>query len=368
MENKGIYSQYTKSKDTYELFGKKLVDLIEGLLKRDNIDYQAISYRVKSEDSFRNKVKKKNKYKDIKDMTDVCGIRIITYYSDTVDKVAEIISKQFNVDEKNTIDKRKALDPDRFGYLSLHYVVSLKDNRLSLPEYEIFKDIKVEIQIRSISQHAWAEIEHDMGYKSKKEIPKSIRRDFSRLASLLELVDKEFVEIRNKIDLYTDEVKVTIKTPSEETFIDAISLAQYINSSEELKLLDQKIEKLSNFKLIDLEYDSIIYDHIVELEFAGFKTIQQIDQEIKNNKDIIANIAKSILTRDENEDEDEDSKTNKVIVRNIGLFYLCYYKICQKESKDEIINFLNNANIDSRDPKDFSENLLNVYYDAIKNN
>lgn len=360
MENKGLYSQYTELKDTYELFGKKLVDLIEGLLKRDNIDYQAISYRVKSEDSFRNKVKKKNKYKDINEMTDVCGIRIITYYSDTVDRVAEIISEQFNVDEDNTIDKRKALDPDRFGYLSLHYVVSLKDNRLSLPEYEIFKDIKVEIQIRSISQHAWAEIEHDLGYKSKKEIPKSIRRDFSRLASLLELVDKEFIEIRNKIDLYTDEVKETMKAPFKETFIDSISLRQYINSSEELRLLDQKIEKLSNFILMDNVSD--IYDHIIELESAGFKTIQQIDQEIKNNKDIIANIANSILTKD------EDPKKDRVIGKNIGLFYLCYYKICQKESKDEIINYLNKANIHSDNEQDFSEKLLNSYYDAIKNN
>ena len=47
----------------------------------------------------------------------------------------------------------------------------------------------MEIQIRTVMQHAWAEIEHDLGYKSKEDIPDKYRRQFSILAGLIELAD-----------------------------------------------------------------------------------------------------------------------------------------------------------------------------------
>ncbi|WP_242785636.1 GTP pyrophosphokinase [Bacillus cereus] len=119
-----------------------------------------------------------NKYSTLNDITDISGIRVITYFSDDVDKVASMIQNEFEIDETNSVDKRTLLDPDRFGYLSLHYVIKLNTLRTSLVEYQRFKDLKAEVQIRSILQHAWAEIEHDLGYKSKNSIPRVVKRDF----------------------------------------------------------------------------------------------------------------------------------------------------------------------------------------------
>jgi hypothetical protein len=61
-----------------------------------------------------------------------------------------------------------------------------------LVEYSTHTGVQFEVQIRSTLQHAWAEIEHDRGYKSEVEVARAVRRRFSRLAGLLELADYEF--------------------------------------------------------------------------------------------------------------------------------------------------------------------------------
>ena len=74
---------------------------------------------------------------------------------------------------------------ERFGYQSVHYLVALKEDRTSLSEYLQYKGLIAEIQVRTILQHAWAEIEHDIQYKSSETIPQPIRRRFMQLAGLL---------------------------------------------------------------------------------------------------------------------------------------------------------------------------------------
>lgn len=376
MTNNKIFMQYSQQKHVYDVFGKKMVDLLENLLKNDCIEYQSINYRVKDEEKFKNKVIKKNKYKDIKDITDVCGIRIVTSYSDTVDKVAEIIANQFDVDEENTIDKRKAIDPEKFGYLSLHYIVSLKDDRLSLPEYSMFKDIKVEIQIRSIAQHTWAEIEHDLGYKSKVEIPREIRRDFSRLASLLELVDKEFIEIRKKTEDYInrseEDINILVKDPennnenklNQDTEINKLTLELYIKSSNELQDLSKNICNLIGYELDENSLGVSLY--MDELYKAGFKTIQEIDYEIKNNKAHINSFCRKLVKK--NGLYREESDDIAVLPLSIGLFYLCYYKIAEQKSKEEIIKYINHLNTTGVEAdsmiEEFADGLIESYKEA----
>ena len=195
-----ILEQYHSEKSNYCSFCKKMEYLLDELLKQHNITYHSITSRTKELKSLEDKLIIKNKkYTCIQEITDIVGIRIITYYNDQVDIIADLLEHEFLVDKKNTIDKRKITDPDRFGYLSLHYIVQFNNSRIKLPEYSNFKDYKAEIQIRTILQHTWAEIEHDLGYKSKEAIPLTVRRDFYRLAGLLELADKEFLNIKNQL-------------------------------------------------------------------------------------------------------------------------------------------------------------------------
>ena len=152
---------------------------LNSMLKDAGLLVAALEYRVKSEDSLAGKLELKgSKYASLEDITDIIGLRVITFYTDDIAKVSSAIERLFEVDWANSVDKRKAHEIDSFGYLSLHYIC-----------YAPGFPYRFEIQLRTVLQHAWANMNHDTGYKSGVEIPKSYLRNLSRLAGILELVD-----------------------------------------------------------------------------------------------------------------------------------------------------------------------------------
>ena len=171
-----------------------------------------------------------------------------------MDLVAEIIEREFLVIPEHSQDKRALLDPDRFGYLSIHYVVKISEERKDLTEYKRFEDCLFEIQIRSILQHSWAEIEHDLGYKTEEEIPRDTRRQFSRLAGLLEIADDEFLDIRIDLTEYENTVAEKISTAPDTVLIDKASITTLIQENENIKALDTTIAEITNSKLTFNEY------------------------------------------------------------------------------------------------------------------
>lgn len=72
---------------------------------------------------------------------------------------------EFSIDEGNSGNKADMLETDKVGYLSVHYFLKLNNKRLALSEYKGYKGLKCEVQVRTLLQHAWAEIEHDRNYK-----------------------------------------------------------------------------------------------------------------------------------------------------------------------------------------------------------
>ena len=241
-DSKKLISDFKDKKKIYEECRDKYVMLIKEILNEKCLKYHTLEPRVKEENNLKKKIEDKNKYKSIDEITDIVGLRIITFYEDDVYKIAEEIKKHFTFDEKNSIDKKNLLEDNKFGYLSLHYVVSISKERELLTEYKKFKDIKVEVQIRSIMQHAWAEIEHDFGYKSESGLPPEIKRGFYRLAALVEVADKEFMRLRNEINNHYDNAKSNVKK-NIETELDSISLDAYINNSTIIvKILNQMVK------------------------------------------------------------------------------------------------------------------------------
>ncbi len=196
-------AEYDEAVEGLDEFGATLCGLVKQLLHYSDVEVHSVTARVKKRDSATKKLASyPEKYTGYEDLTDLLGVRVIAYFPDEVDRIASILTPEFAVDLDNSVDKRASLDPDRFGYLSLHYIAGLEAKRAVLVEYQRFAGMRFELQIRSILQHAWAEIEHDLGYKVEGALPKDMRRRFSRLAGLLELADDEFARLRDDRDRY----------------------------------------------------------------------------------------------------------------------------------------------------------------------
>ena len=179
-------------------------NLLQEALREQDIQLNAFQHRVKTEESLTGKLEKKGyKYQTIYDITDLVGIRVVTYYTDDVDKVAAIAKKVFDIDWKNSVDKRKH-QLDSFGYLSLHYICYLKEGPL--------RKIPFEVQMRTALQHVWSAIEHDIGYKGAVKLPPEFVRQFSRLAGMLEMADDEFSRLRTTMTDYRRQVQSLVKS------------------------------------------------------------------------------------------------------------------------------------------------------------
>ena len=181
----------------YARFAAAIERTITELLSETPLKVDAVTARAKTTSSLRHKVARKG-YTELKQLTDLCGARIICYFESEIDDIARLLNREFFVVEDS---KHGGAQPDTFGYVSRHLLLRLSPGRLSLPEWSRFETFVAEIQIRTVLQHAWAAISHSLAYKTADEIPVPTRRRLSRVAALLETGDEIFDVYRDEVDL-----------------------------------------------------------------------------------------------------------------------------------------------------------------------
>lgn len=196
---------YQQVRGQYADFAAAVESILRTCLSAEAVNVHSITHRAKTIESFGRKALKpaegnpsRPKYEQPLDqITDLAGVRVITFFLSTVGRVDPIVHDQFDVLEKtNRTELLK--EEEKLGYQSVHYLVRLRENRCALPEYSRFRGLQAEIQVRTILQHTWAEIEHDIQYKARHALPSSIRRRFMTLAGLIEIADREFQAIEEE--------------------------------------------------------------------------------------------------------------------------------------------------------------------------
>ena len=283
-----LLRQYESLLPVYRQMEKVIPDQLKEFFDEAGIIVAALEHRIKTKESLAGKLKLKGgKYRDIYDITDLVGLRVITFYIDDVDKVASIVERLFEIDWENSIDKRKAHEIDSFGYLSLHYICRIPESSYKDPEHPELNKIRFEVQMRTILQHAWSNMNHDTGYKSGVEIPSIYMRNMSRLAGMLELVDDEFSRIRREITDYRRNVQNLVSSGNlEEVQLDGDSFKSYLQIGP-FDALSKRIASINQAEIQPVDLSNFL----ALFKAMGFKTLGDIAKMVKEYSDAAYQIA-----------------------------------------------------------------------------
>ncbi|RYE79600.1 MAG: GTP pyrophosphokinase [Myxococcales bacterium] len=183
---------YAAAHADLEVAGAAWVETLTELLNESGINYLSVTGRTKSVTSYAAKVTRLRDgqlvYPDPAQITDQLGARVITYLRSDVNAVAELLAEEYDVLEDRDLGEETASE-GRFGYASRHLLLGSGDRH------------PISVQVRTVLQHAWAEFEHDIRYKGTvpTEFGPDLDRRFTLAAGLLELADREFSEIRDRL-------------------------------------------------------------------------------------------------------------------------------------------------------------------------
>lgn len=283
-----IIEQYQNMLKVYQKLAEVVPEIINNFFSEAGLLVASVEKRIKTEESLAGKLELKGaKYRDISDITDIFGIRVVTFYIDDVDKVASALEKLFEIDWNNSIDKRKAHEIDRFGYMSLHYICKVPRTLYWNEEFPELNTIRFEVQMRSVLQHAWANMNHDTGYKSGVEVPKVYLRNLSRLAGMLELVDDEFSRIRSELVDYRRNIQTLVASGNlSEVPLDGDSFKSYLKL-DPFKTLNKKIASINQAEIQEVSLMNFL-PLFIKMEF---KTLGDIRDLIKDYSDAAYQIA-----------------------------------------------------------------------------
>lgn len=160
---------------------------ITAALDDTGLSYDQVSVRIKSRHSFLEKLRNPAypDYRDFDSAYDILGARVTTYHSSDIAQLLAVIRGLFDV--QRVVDKTaQTAAAGSFGYSSQHVII----------RSESLGGMLVEIQLRTVLQHAWAEFEHDIRYKNTQlSNHPQVDRAFTLAAGLIELADQQFDHI-----------------------------------------------------------------------------------------------------------------------------------------------------------------------------
>ena len=331
---KMLLSQYRELLPTLKQLADEASSQLRHALREQGIYITAMEHRVKTEKSLIGKLELKGaKYKTINDITDLVGLRVITFYTDEVDKVAAIAKRVFDVDWQESVDKRKLHQLDSFGYNSLHYICRLKAPKDAVGG----ASLRFELQMRTALQHVWSTIEHDTGYKGDVKIPREYMRQFSRLAGMMELIDDEFSRLRVVLTDYRRQTLSLVRNGK----LDDVPLSRdTFRSYLELHPFDRLNKRIAAVNQAEIWPVSVM-SYLPVLESFGLESLGDVQQFIDENSDDAYQLALSQLAI-----TDLD-----ILSSNTALQYLCLVYVLKHDggldglkSLYDIINGESDAN------------------------
>lgn len=165
-------------------------------LRQDRNPISSIKSRIKSIPSIISKIERRGLTPSIehieKNVNDVAGIRVCCPFVEDVYMIADALLSQ---DDLTLVSKKDYIkNPKENGYRSLHLIISV-------PIYLVNekKQVKVEVQMRTIAMDFWASIEHQLRYKKNNKFTQAMTEDLLNCAEISAELDNKMSSLRNLI-------------------------------------------------------------------------------------------------------------------------------------------------------------------------
>jgi len=312
-------------------------DLIERILEEEHLRIHSVQGRVKNRDKLKAKYLNPEKdYKCLSDMPDVVGLRVITYYSDEIDIVAEVIRREF--DRNSPDDDKRQNEPGHFGYSALHLDCSYLAIRLQQTEYRRFAQTRFEVQVTTILGHAWSEMHHGW-YDDRNSSPPDEERIFHRLAAVLELADKEFLAVKHERTQREQVASVRVASKAPATKISSESLTEFIDKTPEVTALEEEFAKLFGRELRPAIKSAEAERLARVVRAAGIETVEGLEKSLSANesalREYLVRCAPMLAAL-------QRSEPPRKLSRGLSVYHLCLFLFGSK-GKDSLLALIQRA-------------------------
>jgi len=276
-----LKNQYEKLYPSYKRLCEEVIFVLEDEIRKSRIKVHGISYRVKTFDSFYDKIiRKEISTKPFKHISDVAGVRVLCLYRLDLDALSRLISENFDIVSSDTSRTHSEI---RFGYMADHYVVTLS-REFRGKRYDEIKPFHCEIQVRTILMDAWASVSHHLDYKRETDIPSELKKDFNAVSGLLYAADTHFELFKEGIEKSKAKLLESVKS-------DKFILTQEINLDSLRAYLNWKLPHRERY------FVSTYSDLVTDLKNSGYMEISQLDKAIQASKSMAEAVEKEEMHR-----------------------------------------------------------------------
>jgi ppGpp synthetase/RelA/SpoT-type nucleotidyltranferase len=201
MDLDGFRLALTNLAPALRAWGQYVEQKIKELSQSNDITPQMVGSRLKDVNSAVGKLSRKGYTNPLVDMTDLVGVRVVCLLSPDIKKLGDLVLADDCWNALLARDPAQEIEqiPEQFGYQSLHYEIRSKCD-FQLGGITVPSGTCCELQIRTLMQHAFAEVVHDNIYKCSWGAPSKARRFVSSSAALIETADHLFCETMSLLE------------------------------------------------------------------------------------------------------------------------------------------------------------------------
>jgi ppGpp synthetase/RelA/SpoT-type nucleotidyltranferase len=347
-----LLAQYDAHHARFIQFGEQMENLANEILNAKAVPFFSVTSQLKSRESVVRLVQR-NAISSISQIPDLARLRIVTLFEKDVRSVANMLKREMHILAEKSQPPQSASDIAA-GYPVLRLIVEFTAERVALPEYQRFQGLRAEVQIRSMLQQTWEDIESRAWPLVRERSGSAERRVFARLGYLMELADQElnrFIDgladalaadlpaILPPPDSFSDTLHDTDTSPAAHALpepdvppsdrgvhplsnapstsaISREALNRFIREHPLVNMLDQRLAACAGTD-VD-QQDDLSGEVLNHLSFFSLDSLASVERELRALEDRISLLGELMLAK---EDANPDEMT---IGRGFSLMYLCF--------------------------------------------